>query len=57
MEAIDTFITSLNGQFSSGVEKLTSALSTFAPTVIPLVVVGLVITIGFKVYKKMANKA
>lgn len=57
MDAIDTFVTALNGQFSAGIEKLTSALATFAPTVVPLVVIGLVITVGFKVYKRIANKA
>lgn len=56
-DAVDSFITALTAAFTTGVGKITSALSAFAPVVIPVIVLGVVLTVGVKVFKKMTNKA
>ena len=55
--AVDTFITALTTAFTAGVTKITDALGAFAPIVIPVVVLGVVLPVGVKVFKKMTNKA
>lgn len=55
--AVDSFISSLTTAFSAGVGKITDALGAFAPIVIPVIVLGVVLTVGVKVFKKMTNKA
>lgn len=53
---MDTVVTAMTTAFSSIVTSLESALASIAPLAIPLVGIGLVVTIGIGLFKKISNK-
>lgn len=54
MEGLTTAMTTA---FTSVVSDVTTAMTSIAPIALPLVGVGLVVTIGLRFFKKVANKA
>lgn len=54
---MDSITTAMTTAFTSIVEDLESALSSIAPVVLPLVGVGLVVTLGVRFFKRIASAA
>lgn len=54
---MEGLITSMTTAMSSIASDITSALTSIAPVAIPVIGIGLVVTLGVKFFKRIANKA
>ena len=54
---MDTVASAMTTQLTSMVSSLESALADVAPLAIPIVGIGLVVVLGIKLFKRVANKA
>lgn len=56
-EATGTVVSSMNTAFTGIVSDLTTALAGIAPIALGLLGIGLAISLGVKLFKKVTNKA
>lgn len=54
---MESLISGLGTAFDGIVSDVTSALTSAAPKAVPVIGVGLVVTLAVKVFKRVANKA
>lgn len=53
---MDAFITSMTTEFSALATSLVSWIGALVPVVLPIVGIGLVVTLGIRYFKKIASK-